>query len=60
MAIDKLLHFFGVLKRMRMTKNYQPSHDIDTKAGRRINWKRDLAIGHKRRINYSRFFRIIR
>lgn len=43
-----------------MTKNYQPSHDIDTKAGRRINWKRDLAIGHKRRINYSRFFRIIR
>jgi hypothetical protein len=31
-----------------MTKGYQPSHDIDTKAGRRINWKRDLAIGQER------------
>jgi hypothetical protein len=32
-----------------MTKAYQPSHDLDTKAGRRIDWKRDLAIGHQRR-----------
>ena len=48
MAIDKLRHFSGVLKRTTMTKKYQPSHDIDTKAGRRINWKRDLAIGQER------------
>lgn len=37
-----------------MTEKYQPSHDLDTKAGRRIDWKRDLAIGHQRRRNYQR------
>jgi hypothetical protein len=32
-----------------MTEKWQPSHDLDTKAGRRINWKRDLALGEQRR-----------
>lgn len=35
----------------KSTKGYNPSHDIEFKAGRRINWKNDLAIGKKRRTN---------
>lgn len=31
----------------KQTKGYNPSHDIEFKAGRRVNWKNDLAIGHK-------------
>lgn len=31
----------------KQTKGYNPSHDIEYKAGRRVNWKNDLAIGHK-------------
>lgn len=30
-----------------MTSSYQPSHDIEYKAGRSVNWKNDLAIGKK-------------
>ncbi len=28
-----------------MTEGYQPSHDVEHKAGRPVNWKNDLAIG---------------
>lgn len=31
----------------KQSKGYNPSHDIEFKAGRRVNWKNDLAIGHK-------------
>ena len=31
----------------KQTKGYNPSHDIEFKAGRRINWKNDLAVGQK-------------
>jgi hypothetical protein len=33
----------------KSTKGHAPSHDIEYTAGRRINWKNDLAIGKKRR-----------
>jgi len=32
----------------KKTEGYQPSHDIEYTAGRRINWKNDLAVGRQR------------
>lgn len=36
-----------------------PSHDIEYKAGRKINWKNDLAVGHKGETLFQRLLRII-
>ncbi len=33
----------------KSTKGYNSSHDVEFKAGRRVNWKNDLAFGKQRR-----------
>jgi len=40
-------------------KGYAPSHDIEYKAGRRINWKNDLAIGHQGERIFQRLSRFV-
>lgn len=37
-----------------------PSHDIEYTAKRRVNWKNDLAIGHKGEEIFQRLSRIFR
>lgn len=44
----------------KQTKGHAPSHDIEYKAGRRINWKNDLAVGQKGEAIFQRLFRFIR
>lgn len=40
-----------------MTDGYQPSHDIEYKAGRRVNWKNDLAVGKKGEAIFDAFLK---
>lgn len=42
----------------KKTEGYQPSHDIEYKAGRRISWKNDLAVGKQRRENRRKFLEL--
>lgn len=44
----------------KQTKGHAPSHDIEYKAGRRVNWKNDLAVGQKGEAIFQRLFRFIR
>ena len=41
------------------TKGKVASHDVEYKAKRKINWKNDLAIGHKGEEIFQRIPRII-
>jgi len=44
----------------KKTEGKVSSHDIEYKAGRRVNWKNDLAVGHKGEQIFQRLFRIFR
>ncbi len=44
----------------KQTKGHAPGHDVEYKAGRRVNWKNDLAIGHKGEAIFQRLLRFFR
>lgn len=43
----------------KRTEGKAPSHDIEYTAKRKINWKNDLAIGHKGEEIVQRLFRML-
>lgn len=43
----------------KQTKGHAPSYDVEYKAGRRVNWKNDLAVGQKGEAIFQRLFRFI-
>lgn len=42
----------------KQAKGHVPSHDVEYKAGRRVNWKNDLAVGREGERIFQRFLRV--